>query len=85
MQPGDDVQISFPSAGNPPKPLHASFTVVDLYESKMSEYDSQFVFVPLGELQDFRRMIDPSTGVSNARNAVLTIRRRSARSAATAR
>ncbi len=64
VQPGDDVQISFPSAGNPPKPLHASFTVVDLYESKMSEYDSTFAFVPLRKLQELRGMIDPLTGAA---------------------
>ncbi len=64
VQPGDDVQISFPSAGNPPKPLHASFTVVDLYESKMSEYDSTFAFVPLRTLQELRGMIDPLTGAA---------------------
>lgn len=62
VQPGDDVQISFPSAGNPPKPLSATFTVVDLYESKMSEYDSTFAFVPLRTLQELRNMIDPLTG-----------------------
>ncbi len=64
VQPGDDVQVSFPSAGNPPKPLHASFTVVDLYESKMSEYDSTFAFVPLRTLQELRNMIDPLTGTA---------------------
>jgi lipoprotein-releasing system permease protein len=64
VQPGDDVQISFPSAGNPPKPLSASFTVVDLYESKMSEYDSTFAFVPLRTLQELRNMIDPLTGTA---------------------
>jgi lipoprotein-releasing system permease protein len=37
--PGDDVQITVPSAGTPPKGESESFTVVDVYESKMSEYD----------------------------------------------
>lgn len=64
IRPGDDVQVSFPSAGNPPKPLHATFTVVDFYESKMSEYDSTFAFVPLRTLQELRNMIDPLTGTA---------------------
>ena len=63
--PGDDVQITYPSASNPPKPLYARFTVVDFYESKMNEYDSSFVFVPIRELQKLRGMIDPRTQIAN--------------------
>ncbi len=61
-KPGDDVKVTFPSAGTQPKPIYDQFTVVDLYESKMSEYDSTFAFVPLKKLQDLRGMIDPSSG-----------------------
>lgn len=61
--PGDDVRVSFPKASLPVKPINEYYTVVDVYESKMSEYDSQFVFVPLRSLQDSRGMIDPTTGV----------------------
>lgn len=63
--PGDDVEISYPSAGMPPQVRSAKFTIVDFYESKMSEYDSSFVFVPLGELQKLRGMIDDQTGIAN--------------------
>ena len=63
--PGDDVEITYPSAGKPPKPLSAKFTVVDFYESKMNEYDSSFVFVPIRKLQELRGMVDPATGVGN--------------------
>ncbi len=63
--PGDDVQVTVPSAGTPPKGISGSFTVVDVYESKMSEYDSSFVFVPLKKLQDMRGMIDPGTAIAN--------------------
>jgi lipoprotein-releasing system permease protein len=63
-RPGDDVQVTLPSTGRPPKPVNAQFTVVDLYESKMSEYDSSFAFMPLRELQNLRGMIDPLTGES---------------------
>ena len=60
--PGDDVNISFPTAGTPPDFGTGQFTVVDFYESKMSEYDSTFAFVPLHQLQKLRGMIDPATG-----------------------
>ena len=61
--PGDDVKLTFPTAGAPPKAVSDNFTVVDFYESKMSEYDASFVFVPIHDLQKQRGMIDPSTGV----------------------
>lgn len=65
-RPGDDVNLTFPSApptGEAPTAVSSKFTVVDLYESKMSEYDSTFAFVPLAALQDARGMFEPSTGV----------------------
>ena len=61
--PGDDVKLTFPTAGMPPKGVSDSFTVVDFYESKMSEFDGTCVFVPIQRLQDLRGMIDPTTGV----------------------
>ncbi len=63
--PGDDVTITVPTAGTPPKATHAEFTIVDFYESKMSEYDANFVFVPIEKLQEMRGMIDPVTGIAN--------------------
>jgi lipoprotein-releasing system permease protein len=66
LLPGDDVKLTFPTAGSPPKVISDVFTVVDFYHSKMSEYDSNFVFVPLSKLQQLRGMIDPRTGVSYA-------------------
>ena len=67
--PGDDVKITFPTAGTPPKANTETFTIVDYYESKMSEYDSTVVFVPMRKLQEMRGMIDPTTGVGNV-NAI---------------
>ena len=66
--PGDDVILAFPtvamSATTPDIGIgRDNFTVVDLYESKMSEYDSSFVFVPIEKLQELRGMTDPTTGV----------------------
>ncbi len=63
-RPGDDVKITFPSSGIPPQAVSDNFTIVDLYESKMSEYDSKFAFVPLKKLQQLRGMIDPATGTT---------------------
>ncbi len=62
--PGDDVQVTFPNSGRPPRAVSDSFTVVDLYESKMSEYDSTFAFAPLSRLQQLRGMVDQEKGVT---------------------
>lgn len=56
VQPGDDIQVTFPSAGATPRAINEKFTVVDFYESKMSEYDATFAFVPLDRLQKYRGM-----------------------------
>ncbi|MDR2169860.1 MAG: FtsX-like permease family protein [Planctomycetaceae bacterium] len=60
--PGDDITLSFPTASLPIKLQSDNFTVVDLYESKMVEYDSQLVFVPIKKLQQLRGMYDPVSG-----------------------
>ena len=65
IRPGDDVKITFPTAGTPPQAMSDTFTVVDFYESKMSDFDSSFVAMPIETLQDLRGMIDPLTGVGN--------------------
>ena len=44
-------------------------TVVDFYHSNMHEYDSQFAFMPISELQKMRGMVNPMTG----RGSVSTI------------
>jgi len=61
--PGDDVKLTLPTAGTPPKAVSDVFTIVDFYESKMSEYDASFVFVPIRKLQELRGMIEPSSGI----------------------
>ena len=63
--PGDDVQICFWLAGMSQRTAVSSdFTIIDFSESKMSEYDSRFVFVDIKELQRMRGMIDPQSGVA---------------------
>jgi lipoprotein-releasing system permease protein len=61
--PGDDVKLTTVTVDQPPRDSSDFFTIVDLYESKMSEYDSQFVFVPIQKLQRLRGMYDPTTGI----------------------
>ncbi|MBR0236912.1 MAG: FtsX-like permease family protein [Thermoguttaceae bacterium] len=66
--PGRDVKLTMASASMPPKGITDNFTVVDIYESKMSEFDSQFVFIPLDAMQRLRAMFDPisNKGMVNA-------------------
>lgn len=61
VNPGDDVQMTFLSGGAA-KPVIENFTITDFYSSNMHEYDSNFAFVPLSELQKLRGMVDPLTG-----------------------
>ena len=61
IQPGDDVAISTVTVGRPPNPAHFNATVVDIFKSGMSEYDSSLVFCNLEELQRVRGMIAPGT------------------------
>jgi len=60
--PGDDVTLSFPTAELPLRFQSDNFTVVDLYESKMVDYDRRLVFVPIEKLQHLRGMIDTDSG-----------------------
>jgi lipoprotein-releasing system permease protein len=72
--PGDDVQVTFPTASLPPQVQSGSYTIVDFYESKMSEYDSSFVFVPILTLQQDRGMFDPESGIGNFNSIQITLR-----------
>ena len=56
LLPGRDVMLTFPDCNIRPQGVSGHFTCVDLYESKMSEYDSQFVFVSMKEIQKLRGM-----------------------------
>jgi lipoprotein-releasing system permease protein len=44
-------------------PVYDRFVVCDYFKSEMSEYDSQFVFVPLAHLQKLRTMQDRVTSI----------------------
>lgn len=62
-QPGDDVKISTVTSGRPPQPAHFNATIVDVFKSGMSEYDSNLVFCNLEELQKVRGMLVEQTGM----------------------
>jgi len=55
LQPGDEVVLTTVS-GAKLAPVYDRFAVVDYFRSEMSEYDSQFIFVPLEHLQKLRSM-----------------------------
>lgn len=56
VRPGDDVKISTVSAGTP-SAAYFDATVVDVFKSGMSEYDSNLVFCNLEHLQQIRQMV----------------------------
>lgn len=60
--PGDDLAISTVSAGRPPKVVHFNATIVDTFQSGMSEYDANLVFCNLDYLQEMRGMFNRKTG-----------------------
>jgi len=61
LLPGDDVEITVPTGGTPPKVARQLFTIVDFYESKLSEYDANLVFAPLETVQQMRELYDKGT------------------------
>ncbi|WP_459558392.1 ABC transporter permease [Lacunimicrobium album] len=61
-RPGDDVKLSTITAGRPPQPAHFSATIVDIFKSGMSEYDSNLVMCNLEDLQRVRGMLVEQTG-----------------------
>jgi lipoprotein-releasing system permease protein len=62
LLPGDDIEIAVPTASKPPKMSRRLFTIVDFYESKLSEYDSNLIFAPLDAVQEMRELHDAKTG-----------------------
>jgi lipoprotein-releasing system permease protein len=53
---GGKVILTMVSGGNTMNPVYDQFLVVDYFKSEMSEYDSNYVFVPLDHLQHLRTM-----------------------------
>lgn len=66
VRPGNDVKISTVTAGTP-SPAYFDATVVDVFKSGMSEYDSNLVFCNLEHLQQVRKMIRTGEDGTEAR------------------
>jgi lipoprotein-releasing system permease protein len=62
LETGDDVWITTIS-GQALKPVEWRAAVCDYFRSEMSEYDANYVFVPLEELQRLRAMQNRATGI----------------------
>jgi lipoprotein-releasing system permease protein len=62
LDPGDPVVITTVSAGKL-VPVYDRFVICDYFKSEMSEYDSNYVFVPLDYLQRLRAMDDRVTSI----------------------
>ncbi|MGL5094774.1 MAG: ABC transporter permease, partial [Planctomycetia bacterium] len=63
IEVGQEVILTTVKAGRKPKPVDFKAVVVDLFKCEMSEYDSNYVFVPLEELQRMRGMGDAVTSI----------------------
>ena len=74
LLPGDDVRLTFPTSDMQLQFQNDSFTVVDLYESKMAEYDRKLVFVPIEKLQYLRGMIDPDSGTYTTTQILIKVK-----------
>jgi lipoprotein-releasing system permease protein len=62
LWPGDDVVLTTVS-GQKLEPINYRYVVSDYFRSEMSEYDSQYVFVPLAHLQKWRTMENRATSI----------------------
>jgi lipoprotein-releasing system permease protein len=62
LNPGDDVIVTTVS-GQRLAPVFDRFVICDYFRSEMSEYDSNYVFVPLDHLQKLRTMEDRVTSI----------------------
>jgi lipoprotein-releasing system permease protein len=62
LEPGDEVVVTTVS-GAKLAPVNYRYVVVDYFRSEMSDYDSNYVFVPLEHLQKLRTMEDRATSI----------------------
>ncbi len=60
LRPGDHVMIAT-LAANEMRPVWGTYVVTDYFKSEMSEYDSQFIYMDLPDLQRLRKMGDRVT------------------------
>lgn len=62
LEAGDDIVLTTVS-GARLSPVYDRFTVCSYFSSEMSEYDSNYVFVPLDHLQHLRTMENRATAI----------------------
>jgi lipoprotein-releasing system permease protein len=81
LHPGDEVLITTVS-GAKMAPVMDTFTVCDYFKSEMSEYDANYVFVPLDYFQRLRAMENRATNLllrlKNYQDAPVVVKRLSA-------
>lgn len=63
IEPGQEIILTTVNVGRPPKPVDDRFVVVDTYKCDMSEYDGNYVYVPIERLQRMRGMGDAVTSI----------------------
>ncbi len=63
LAPGDDVIVTTVGGGQQLTAVQARFAVADYFRSEMSEYDANYVFVPLSYLQQLRTLQDHATSI----------------------
>ncbi len=66
LKPGDDLFVATIGAADRPedlRPVFGTYVVTDYFKSEMSEYDSQFVYLPIDELQKLRGMDGRATHI----------------------
>jgi lipoprotein-releasing system permease protein len=63
LEPGDDVTVTTVGGGRRLSAVQARFAVADYFRSEMSEYDANYVFVPLDYLQHLRSLQDHATSI----------------------
>ncbi|MFO0945782.1 MAG: ABC transporter permease [Planctomycetota bacterium] len=62
ISPGQEIIVTTVTTGKP-QPTDARFTVTDFFKCDMSEYDSNYVFVPIETLQRLRGMNDAVSSI----------------------
>jgi lipoprotein-releasing system permease protein len=62
LNPGSDITL-ITVGGDRPEPVYRNFAVVDYFRSDMSEYDGNYVYVPLDTLQEMRHMPNRVTSI----------------------
>jgi lipoprotein-releasing system permease protein len=63
LRPGDEIILHTISSGQKLQPVSRNAVVSDVFKSEMSEYDSQYVYVPLDWLQQLRMMPNHATSI----------------------